>query len=71
MWVKYDALLGKLRTKDWSSSVVLSTWVVSPVWVVTPAKAWDEYLDTVTWLKYFNSDWTVNGWKEYSYTQDL
>lgn len=50
----YDAILWKLRmwdpagTVDYAQVPKLTSWVGSPVWVVTPTKVGDEYINTTT-----------------------
>ncbi len=71
MGVVFDYLLNKLRIWDafWTSSTPkLFTWTGNPNWVVTPTKAWDEYQDTSSGLKYFAQSTANDSWVEINFT---
>ena len=70
MWLKVDMILGRVREKDeinTTSVPKLFSWEWDPDGSITATKAGDEYIDTLTWTKYYAQQANNSSWVEINY----
>lgn len=60
---------GWLEASSTWGMVQIFSWIGNPNGNVTPVQAGDEYIDTVTWWKWYASDATDSNWKEMNYME--